>query len=273
MSIEIVAQEYRKNTEPLFGDMDDTTITSCIQGYCGGVIWADSAESPTIVRAQLGGRLKGSGGFAFVAGDAESELAEELLRKWDEQWQGSLIIVPQNERWCRRIEQCFGDKASAHTRYATSKSEHHFDRAQLEHWAQSLPEPYTLHLMNAEYYNMCKESGWALDCVANYATAQEYEQYGMGVICMCGDEPAGVVSTYSSYDKGIEIEIDTNEAHRRKGIARANASRLLLECFDRGLYPSWDAANTMSLGLAKQLGYVFEREYPAYYIANPRELM
>ena len=41
---------------------------------------------------------------------------------------------------------------------------------------------------------------------------------------------------------------------------------LILECLDRGLYPSWDAQNLDSLSLAKKLGYEFSHEYPAYEI-------
>ncbi|MDD7004979.1 MAG: GNAT family N-acetyltransferase, partial [Clostridiales bacterium] len=40
----------------------------------------------------------------------------------------------------------------------------------------------------------------------------------------------------------------------------------ILECLDRGLYPSWDAQNLGSLSLAKKLGYEFSHEYPAYEI-------
>ena len=38
-------------------------------------------------------------------------------------------------------------------------------------------------------------------------------------------------------------------------IAAAAAAGLILECLDRGLYPSWDAHDKVSLALAEQLGY------------------
>ena len=63
---------------------------------------------------------------------------------------------------------------------------------------------------------------------------------------------------------GIEIEIDTKEECRRRGLALACGARLILECLDRGLYPSWDAANLDSVRLAEKLGYRFDRAYTAY---------
>jgi len=76
--------------------------------------------------------------------------------------------------------------------------------------------------------------------------------------------PVSGASSYSSYRGGIEIEIDTKEEYRRRGLARICGARLILECLDRGLYPSWDAQNPGSAALAKQLGYRMEGTYTAY---------
>lgn len=73
-------------------------------------------------------------------------------------------------------------------------------------------------------------------------------------------------SSYSRYDKGIEIEIDTREDHRRKGLAYVCGAKLILECLEEGLYPSWDAQNKWSVALAEKLGYHFSHEYVAYEI-------
>ena len=80
-----------------------------------------------------------------------------------------------------------------------------------------------------------------------------------------GELVAGA-SSYSTYDKGIEIEIDTREDHRRKGLAYVCGAKLILECLEEGLYPSWDAQNKWSVALAEKLGYHFSHEYVAYEI-------
>lgn len=71
-------------------------------------------------------------------------------------------------------------------------------------------------------------------------------------------------SSYSGYRGGIEIEIDTNEVYRRKGLAYICGAKLILECLDRNLYPSWDAQNIWSVALAEKLGYHFDHAYTAY---------
>ena len=44
----------------------------------------------------------------------------------------------------------------------------------------------------------------------------------------------------------------------------------LLECDKRGLYPNWDAANKMSVGLAEKLGYHFSHEYVVYKVKKEK---
>ncbi|MCM1200726.1 MAG: GNAT family N-acetyltransferase [Bacteroides fragilis] len=61
-------------------------------------------------------------------------------------------------------------------------------------------------------------------------------------------------------------KIDTKKEYRRRGLATVCGARLILECLDRGLYPSWDAQNPWSVVLAQKLGYHFDREYTAYEI-------
>ena len=75
-------------------------------------------------------------------------------------------------------------------------------------------------------------------------------------------------SSFSTYSGGIEIEVDTRQDHRRKGLATACAARLILACLDRGWYPSWDAQNVWSVGLAEKLGYRFSHTYTAFEITE-----
>lgn len=82
---------------------------------------------------------------------------------------------------------------------------------------------------------------------------------------MIGKIVAGA-SSYSRYKEGIEIEIDTKEEYRRKGLAYVCGAKLILECLKRDLYPSWDAQNKVSVALAEKLGYHFSHEYKAYEI-------
>ncbi|MDY4397537.1 MAG: GNAT family N-acetyltransferase, partial [Eubacteriales bacterium] len=108
--------------------------------------------------------------------------------------------------------------------------------------------------------------GWSRDLVSAFGSYEAFSAHGIGCAVLFGDTVVSGASSYSYYSGGIEIEIDTRADFRRRGLALACGARLILECLDRGLYPSWDAQNLGSLSLAKKLGYEFSHEYPAYEI-------
>lgn len=122
--------------------------------------------------------------------------------------------------------------------------------------------------MIEELFYRCKQIPWCRDWVFQYKDYAMYQKYGLGAVILKDGEPVSGASSYSGYRDGIEIEIDTKEAYRRKGLAYICGAKLILECLERGLYPSWDAQNKWSVSLAEKLGYHFDYEYPAYEICN-----
>ena len=130
-----------------------------------------------------------------------------------------------------------------------------------------------MRLIDQELFEICRDTQWSKDLTANYESYSQYREYGLGVCILKDGEVVAGISSYSGYGRsdenpgsqgGIEIEVVTREDYRRKGLAYIGAAQLLLECDKRGLYPNWDAANKMSVGLAEKLGYHFSHEYVVY---------
>ena len=176
---------------------------------------------------------------------------------------GFVIMVPQNGVWGGLIETSFGHKARKITRFATRKDTA-FDQKRLRELARAVPAGMELRELDQEIFQMAKTTSWCVDWVSQYETYEDYRERGIGVVLTEAGAPVSGASSYSSYDGGIEIEIDTREDCRRQGFARICGAALILRCLREGLYPSWDAHNEGSLALAEQLGYVFDRAYTAY---------
>ena len=151
------------------------------------------------------------------------------------------------------------------TRYAIKKGAK-FDRANLQKLVDALPEGYEIKRIDADLYDKCLEIDDFEDAVGHFASKEQYLELGRGFAAVKDGEPVSVASSYTVYREGIEIEIDTLESERRKGLAAAVCARLILSCLDDGLYPSWDAANMNSVHLAEKLGYQFSHEYPCYWL-------
>ncbi len=87
---------------------------------------------------------------------------------------------------------------------------------------------------------------------------------GMGMVVLKNGAIVSGASSYTRYNEGIEIEVDTIASERRKHLATVACAALILRCLEEGLYPSWDAHNMNSVRLAQKLGYEFDHEYTAY---------
>lgn len=213
-------------------------------------------KNPKSVEALLGD-------FCFFSGEPSRELV-----MYKPEWckQDFIIMVPQNEAWATLIEECYREKSKKVTRYAIKKEPDVFDKAFLQDVVSKLPNDYEMKMMDEKLFLHCKEIGWCRDLVSQYSNYEIYCKHGLGAIILKDGEPVSGASSYSSYQGGIEIEIDTKEEYRRKGLAFICGAKLILECLERGWYPSWDAQNKWSVALAEKLGYHFDHEYVAYEI-------
>ncbi len=268
-----ISREKRSILKPLYRWTADTSVISCLEGRNSSRAWADNAENPTAAVVQLGGFRKNSGAFSFIAGDPASPCAKELIMAWPEEFLGlGTILVPENKEWAALIKEVLGERYNEEERYATSKTENHFDKDKLAYYAGLIPDGYETRFIDRELFPMAEKLPWSIEGVGNFRDYDEFENNNaIGVAALKDGEIVCIASSFSAYSGGIEIEIDTHTEHRRKGLARACVSRLILECLGRGLYPSWDAATKISLSIAESLGYVFDKSYIAHWISHEKE--
>ncbi|MGN0204157.1 MAG: GNAT family N-acetyltransferase [Coprococcus sp.] len=234
----------------LFGDWKETLIYSCLQGVMGQ-IYADNEDMPESVAAVMGD-------FCFLAGKPDARFVSYDYGR------NFLIMDPQNDEWAQLIEAVCGGRALRRMRYAIKKEPDCFDREKLRDYIRELPPQYELKQIDREIYRECLENEWSRDLVACFPSWEEFERLGLGMVVAENNHIVSGAASYTRYLEGIEIEIDTKKEYRRQGLATAAGAALILECLDRGLYPSWDAQNLWSVALAEKLGYSFDYEYPVY---------
>lgn len=245
------------SVEHLFADWQETCIWSALQGIMGD-IYAEDTEHPDAAMVILGD-------FCFFAGEPSKDL---VAYKPEDLKKDFIIMVPENEAWAKLIEECYEKKAQKTSRYAIHKNKGNFDKEKLAQAVADLPEGLQLQMIDKALYDACLSEEWSRDFVANYKDSAMFEELGLGVVMVKKDtiEIVAGASSYSTYQGGIEIEIVTREDHRRKGLAFRCAAKLILECLNRNLYPSWDARTRISVALAEKLGYEYSHEYVAYEI-------
>lgn len=252
--------EHPEDAAHLFEGWQESIIWSCLENIMGQV-YANSESSDEDMRPISAMALLGD--FCFFAGQPDETLVRYKPKKCERDF---IIMTPQNESWADLIEACYQEKARKVKRYAIKKEPNIFDIENLQKAVESLPSDYSIKLMDEELYHRCKQLDWCRDWVSQYRDYAEYQALGLGAVILKDGEPVSGASSYSRYRDGIEIEIDTKEEYRKKGLAYICGAKLIIECLERGLYPSWDAHNLGSVALAEKLGYHFDHEYTAYEI-------
>lgn len=241
--------EDTEKVKELFEGWQETLIYSCLQKVMG-TIYVTDLQKPKAAVAFVGC-------FCFYAGEPD----DELVRHKPE---GFLIMVPQNEMWATLIETCY-PSARKTVRYAIKKDTS-FDIDKLKEIMESLPAGYKLQRIDGKLYEQCLTNPVTIEMVSSFANKEEFLKIGRGMVIMKAGEIVSGASSYTRYNEGIEIEVDTVESERRKHLATISCAALILCCLEEGLYPSWDAQNMNSVHLAEKLGYEFDHEYVVYEI-------
>lgn len=236
---------------PLFDGWEETMVWSCLQGVMGRAEANRDGTAAMIVHQD----------FTFLSGRPDQALLARAPGP---------ILVPRTADWSGPIEALFGERAVKEPRYAIKKEPDVFDRRRLEQLAAALPEGYSLRLIDEELVPVLLEEAWSKDFCDAFDSPADCCRRGVGVAAMYEGVPVAGAGSYCVYRGGIEVEIDTREDHRRRGLAAACGARLILECLDRGLYPSWDAIDLRSVALAEKLGYHRGEPYTTYWVSQRR---
>ncbi|MBP3704813.1 MAG: GNAT family N-acetyltransferase [Clostridia bacterium] len=237
--------------KPLFGDWPETVIWSAVDGIMGDIY----------ANGELTAACTVLGDFAFIASPTMDEDAvQALLRHVKAETDHELILVAQDEKLFTLCRKLLGDVKTG-WRYGFRK-DNTFEPEKLKAFVKELPEGYALSGMTPEIWaQIAEKKGWMWDFISNFPDYDTFQSMALGVFALKDGEIVCGASSYSAYNGGIEIEIATQDAHRRKHLARCCAAKLILNCLERGLYASWDAANLTSAALAQQLGYRFSHPY------------
>jgi len=200
--------------------------------------------------------------FNLVAGDAGNAAANREIRsllaaKLAPQ-DGYVLVFGTSPEWQHTLETLFSDAPLVDH---PCRAVYHLDHSQFAErhsgWRDRVAEGYQVVPYNLD---LAQNKGLP----AFWGSADAFLARGVGYAAMQGDTSVSRCHTVIVGDGEAEISIDTNEAHRRKGLATAVACAFIEACFGRGLEPAWScwADNVPSRSLAESLGFVLHAETP-----------
>ena len=253
--IRVEGAQAMQAVAPLFAGWPEMLIVSALEGTMGSVWTLQDAP---------GGALAECADFLFLAA-REISAARSLLTAWKREHAGRYAILAARDPALSALTpDVFADDAALTRRYAFHKGGEAFDRERLARFAASAPPEVELRPFDRETCGLAMQAPWSRSFCEQFRGADDFMARGLGVAALRGGELVGGASSYVCFSGGIEVQVETRKDMRRRGVALACCARLILTCLDRGLYPSWDAANLESVALALRLGYRLAGPYDAW---------
>lgn len=234
-----------------FNEIKFYMTKTATQGYMGQV-FVDNLENPEIAMVLLGR-------FCFIDGNPNSQKSRQDLLNIDSYYK----TIIANENWYEVIEDIYKDRYEIDKRYSIKKDTK-FDKENLEELSLNIRDEYKIEKIDDINYKIIKETN---SFACNITMSDNFEKCGIGFCAKNKkDEIVAVIVSNGIYDDGLEINIKIEENDRHKGLGTALGANMILECLKQNKYPSWDAANSDSVGLAEKLGYEVDSEYRIYKI-------
>lgn len=218
-----------------------------------GRLWVDHAKTPAVALLHLD--------FYFLAGDPRSSAAREVVTSLTRP-----IAVLAGPEWEPLLREHFGDTLETYQRTEFGQAPRDLER--LTSFASALPAGYRL-LRVGGADDVERLGAFDRDLVGNFHDATHFLSDGFGWAIEYDGEIVAGCSSFTRVGDLVEIEIDTHREHRRRGLALATGSALVLHCLEHDLQPCWDAANEDSARLAAKLGFRRPRRYSAWYARAP----
>lgn len=254
-----ITTDLRQTLIPLFSQYRWNYLVDTILDGISGKAWGDNEvvpqigvlEFPNIRLFVVGGDPAHPAGYDFLAGLSDYS-----------------SIVFANPGWDDVLKSIHKKRLVELDRYAFTSEK--LDIEYLRGFASQVPDEYKLVRLDLPLVQKlaAQKSRFSEDHFFNFASLDDFVDRGFGFAILQGEDVISLATTFMVCTRGIEIQINTREAHQGKGLATLVTAQLLTYSLELGLDPNWDAANKTSVGLATKLGYTPQGTYTMYLITE-----
>jgi GNAT superfamily N-acetyltransferase len=233
----------------------DLSIDCAVEGQMGKA-FVDDLERPHVFKIE-------TGPFFYFSGKPDGAAGQEMLANIEPY----TLFMPSAPGWVEAAQMIHAQNLIELDRY--SFSPHKLSTQRLDQLYVTSPFRGNIQPMSAQFVTQFADQFWGTEHfidLSMYDSPEDFALRGCGFYLANGDELVAAAYASLACSLGLEVSIYVAEAYRRRGIATALASRLLIWCLERDLEPHWDAANPESCKLALKLGYSPLGAYKAYYL-------
>jgi RimJ/RimL family protein N-acetyltransferase len=261
--LELTPNQYPSTLPLLTASKQPIVPFSVCHGYNPGRVFADHTAQPRSALVWL------SCGYLYLFGEPVATptlaglLTGTLAPAWQAAGESGFILAPFSTAWGERLAEFL--VGQPHERiYRRSFT---FDPARFaahQDWAVRLPPGFEMRRVDE---NLSRELGG----LPTWASVQDFLRLGLGYCLLKDGKIASACTSVFATPNGVEIDVHTDEAYRRQGLATLTAAALVDECLRSRRQPNWECfwENEESTALARKLGFEVQEDYPVYYWEMP----
>jgi len=248
----ITTEKDRRQAARLFADFTfGYAADAILEGHMGRVL-VDVVEDPQFTALEVRNDLFG---VLVLGGEPGLSAAREFVGAIPENTE----VLFASEPMLDLAKDTLGGRAIERERHLLSSKA--IDIESVQRLAHDVQDGFDLVPIDVELAQTLRTDERWFDTGhgINFASAEDFVDRGFGFCLLANSTIVAAASTFMIASRGIEIQINTAESHRRRGLATIVAAVLIEESLSRGLDPCWDASSQASADLARKLGYVPDR--------------
>jgi hypothetical protein len=256
-----IKKDKRRGLSHLFQEFRWNYLPDAILDGYTGEAYVDDENYPHIAVLEIPDmRLK------LLGGDSSHPVALQYI----ETIPTRSALIYGSRGWEGLVKKYHRGRLVSLPRYAFTSEK--LDLDHLKELKSHLPEGYHLAQLDLNLAKQLAEDKSELtsDHFNIFDSVEDFIDRGFGFCILEGNEVVCLATTFLVCDKGIEVQIDTHKSHRGKGLATVAAAQILIHSLQNNLDPNWDAANKISAGLAKKLGYTPQGDYSIVFVVKSR---
>ena len=247
------------------------SFSGIVNGECKGKLWVDNIEVPRIAIAEsyaVGsfaflGTYKTNEDFLNLKDFLENELFHDLKKNGYKCFEFSI----ESENIHKSILEVFKNKS------IQAEKEFSFRVNEIPKNNLGIPKEYQLRKVDDTFWNMLTEEKFENEdflkvrLLESWYSFEEFKNKSIAYCIILNNRIVAVMVGTACFKNVIAIDIETEEKHRRKGLAYVMAVEFINHCLKNELIPQWDCveSNPNSYNMAIKLGFEKMNENTVYW--------
>lgn len=250
---------------------ESPSFSGIVAGECNGPLWVDDIINPSLALAYS----FAVGGYSIL-GEPKNEwaykqfynfLTQELFHELKVKKENCFEFSTETLRMQEFMLQMFSD------RKIETEDEYFYRKATKIEAKIRIPSEYTIKKVNTEFVNQIEKGEYINKEFLATRILESWESYynflnkSVAFVALYQMKIVAVIVGTARFHNIIPIDIETEEEHRKKGLAFALTRFFVNECVDNQLVAQWDCvdSNIASKRTAQKAGFLFMKKKPYFW--------